>query len=59
MVRPTFMGIVPRICEMLYQQYQTELQRRMSGMPDANSHPVKQALLLEFRRTVLGWPPIS
>ena len=32
--RPTFMGIVPRICEMVYQQYQVELERRAAGAAD-------------------------
>jgi fatty acid CoA ligase FadD9 len=50
MVRPTFMGIVPRICEMVYQHYQAELQRRAPGAIEA----LKQELLLEMRSSVLG-----
>ena len=34
LVRPTFMAIVPRICEMVYQQYQVELERRAAGAAD-------------------------
>ncbi|WP_410749411.1 AMP-binding protein, partial [Cupriavidus sp. SIMBA_020] len=30
-VRPTVMAIVPRICEMVYQHYQTQLERRSAG----------------------------
>ena len=29
LVRPTYLGLVPRISEMIYQAYRTELQRRL------------------------------
>jgi fatty acid CoA ligase FadD9 len=52
MARPTFMGIVPRICEMVYQQYQVELERRSPGATDLEA--LKRELLLEMRNEVLG-----
>ena len=51
-VRPTFMGIVPRICEMVYQQYQVELERRSPGAADLDA--IKHELIVEMRNTVLG-----
>lgn len=51
-VRPTFMGLVPRICEMLFQQYQVELERRSPGAADLEA--LKQELFLEMRNKVLG-----
>jgi fatty acid CoA ligase FadD9 len=52
MVRPTFMGVVPRICEMVYQQYQLELERRSHGA--AGRAALEQEVMLEMRNTVLG-----
>ena len=52
MARPTFMGIVPRICEMVYQHYQVELERRSSGAADLEA--LKRELLLQIRHSVLG-----
>jgi fatty acid CoA ligase FadD9 len=52
MARPTFMGIVPRICEMVYQHYQVELERRAPGTKDLQA--LKHELLLETRNKVLG-----
>jgi long-subunit acyl-CoA synthetase (AMP-forming) len=51
MARPTFMGIVPRICEMVYQHYQVELERRSPGA--TNLAALEQELLLETRNNVL------
>ena len=34
MARPTYMAIVPRICELVYQQYQVELERCGPGATD-------------------------
>jgi fatty acid CoA ligase FadD9 len=52
MARPTVMGIVPRICEMLYQRYHGELERRGPGAADIQV--LKHGLMLEIRNTVLG-----
>jgi len=52
LVRPTYMGIVPRVCEMIYQQYQAELERRSIGNTDIEA--LKQQLTLETRNVLLG-----
>lgn len=51
-VRPTFMGFVPRICEMLYQQYLVELEHRSRGVSDIEA--LKKELIVETRERVLG-----
>jgi fatty acid CoA ligase FadD9 len=51
-VRPTFMSIVPRLCEMIYQRYQVEVERRAPGASDLEA--LKRRILLEFREQVLG-----
>jgi fatty acid CoA ligase FadD9 len=52
MARPTFMSIVPRICEMLYQRYQTEFERRAPTATDVEA--LKYELMFEMRNAVLG-----
>ena len=52
MVRPTSLGMVPRICEMVYQQFQVELERRRSGTEDLET--LKRELAREMRDTLLG-----
>ena len=56
-VRPTFMGIVPRICEMVYQQYQVELERGSRGVTDVEA--LEHKLILETRNQVLGGRMLS
>lgn len=51
-VRPTMMGIVPRICELIHQRFQGELVLRRAQGGDAQA--VRQPLLIEFREQVLG-----
>ena len=51
-VRPTYLNFVPRVCEMIYGQYKTELKQRSSGASDIEA--LKQELLLEMRNQGLG-----
>ena len=57
LVRPTVMAVVPRICEMLYQHYQVELERRNPGAADREA--LEHELLLELRAHVLGGRMLS
>ncbi|WP_233810407.1 carboxylic acid reductase [Paraburkholderia sp. HP33-1] len=52
LARPTSMGIVPRICEMVYQQYYVALERRRSEMADIDV--LKHQLMMDVRNRVLG-----
>ncbi|KND26285.1 carboxylic acid reductase [Streptomyces acidiscabies] len=49
LVRPTELTMVPRICDMLFQRYRGELERR-SGEPG----DVEAAVLTDLRENVLG-----
>jgi len=51
-VRPTFMAVVPRICEMVFQQYRTELERRSTEVADLDV--LERELILEVRESILG-----
>lgn len=50
--RPSYMMLVPRVCEMIYQQYQVALDRR--SVPGADLDTVKAELLRETRDILLG-----
>jgi len=52
LARPTTMSLIPRLCEMLYSQFQLELSRRSSS--DADQAGLRQRLLEEWRRDRLG-----
>ena len=52
MTRPTMLGFVPRVCEMVYHHYQMELERRAPGASDPKS--LKRELSLEVRNNLLG-----
>ena len=54
--RPSW-RIVPRICEMVYQHYQVELERRAAGA--ANNEALQRELMLEVRNKVLGGRLVS
>lgn len=52
LVRPTEMGLVPRVAEMLYQRYQSGVERRINqGSDTATAEAEAQA---EIREQVLG-----
>ncbi|MFG2180161.1 carboxylic acid reductase [Streptomyces abikoensis] len=52
MARPTELSLVPRICEMLFQKYRSELDRRVLGGADrAAAEPEVKA---EMREKLLG-----
>jgi fatty acid CoA ligase FadD9 len=51
-VRPTMMGVVPRICELIHQRFQGELALRTAKGGKAQA--LRQALVTEVREEVLG-----
>lgn len=51
-VQPTFMAMVPRVCEMLYQRFQVELGHRAPGAGGTDA--LKESLHLELRHGTLG-----
>ncbi|WP_083184799.1 carboxylic acid reductase [Mycobacterium malmoense] len=52
LVRPTEMGLVPRVAEMLYQRYQSAVDRRVSQ--GADPHTADAEARAELREQVLG-----
>ncbi|MEJ7933230.1 carboxylic acid reductase [Sphingobium sp. AN558] len=48
--RPTFLLFIPRVCEMVYQHYQSELQRLIAAgeEPDAADASVRSAMAKNF-----------
>ena len=52
LVRPTEMGLVPRVAEMLYQRYQSAVDRRVSQGVDPESAEAEARA--ELREQVLG-----
>ena len=53
LVRPTEMGMVPRIAEMLYQRYQSAVDRRVFEGADAGRPPTRKRKT-ELREHILG-----
>lgn len=52
LVRPTFMAVVPRMCEKIHHKYEVQLARRTTSNSDKNQ--IEQELLLEVRNQMLG-----
>lgn len=52
LVRPSFLYFVPRVWDMLYQEFQSRLARRASG--DGNCEADEAVLLADFRENVTG-----
>jgi fatty acid CoA ligase FadD9 len=52
LVRPTQMALVPRICEMIFQHYQSEMQRRSPH--SAGAEALAEAVMVEMRQQFLG-----
>ena len=52
LVRPTQLIMVPRICDMLFQQYQSELDRRAAGA--SHGEELENAVKTDLRERLLG-----
>jgi fatty acid CoA ligase FadD9 len=52
LVRPTNIALVPRICELIHQQFQAELERQSSA--DVDPATVRQSVLRHMRTHLLG-----
>lgn len=52
LARPTEISLVPRVCEMLFQKYQSELGTRVGG--DADREAVESEVMAHMRRSTLG-----
>jgi fatty acid CoA ligase FadD9 len=52
LVRPTMLNLVPRICEMIYQHYTSEVDHRIAGGADPDT--VEADLKADMRKNFLG-----
>ena len=52
LVRPSFLYFVPRVWDMLYQEFQSRLARRPSG--DGDGEAQEALLLADFRENMIG-----
>ena len=52
LARPTMASLVPRVCEMFYQRYLREVDRRLAAGADENT--VEDEVKREMRETLLG-----
>ncbi|MDR2858461.1 MAG: thioester reductase domain-containing protein [Novosphingobium sp.] len=52
LVRPTMSSLVPRVCEMLYQHYLGEVDRRLAA--GENEAEAQHAVKLDMRENLLG-----
>ncbi|WP_201771801.1 carboxylic acid reductase [Kutzneria albida] len=52
LIRPTELNLVPRVCDMLFQRYQSELDRRAPGTSDLDA--VDAQVKQELREGFLG-----
>ncbi|WP_224754747.1 carboxylic acid reductase [Streptomyces chumphonensis] len=54
LARPTEMSLVPRVCEMLFQRYQSELDRRLGEPGDRVTERIEADVKKDLRENVLG-----
>ncbi|WP_432150467.1 carboxylic acid reductase [Streptomyces sp. bgisy029] len=54
LARPTEMSLVPRVCEMLFQKYQSELDRRSARDGDGDRERIEAEVRKDIRENVLG-----
>ncbi|MGY2061266.1 AMP-binding protein, partial [Nocardia gipuzkoensis] len=52
LVRPTMQFFVPRVCDMIFQRFQSEVDRRL--VPGADRDEVREAVKVEVRDQFLG-----
>ena len=57
LVRPTTLNLVPRICEMVFHQYQGELERHAAGSDEDGALAAR--LLADFRERMFGGRVLS
>jgi fatty acid CoA ligase FadD9 len=52
LVRPTFLLFIPRLCELIYQHYQSQVQRRLAA--DGDLAEVDRQVRADMSKTYLG-----
>ncbi|MBA0044837.1 carboxylic acid reductase [Mycobacteroides sp. LB1] len=54
LIRPTALALVPRVCDMVFQRYQTEVDRRLAGGNAADADSVSAEVKAEIRDNLFG-----
>ncbi|WP_095077012.1 carboxylic acid reductase [Pseudomonas sp. Irchel s3h17] len=57
--KPTELSLVPRICEMIYQKYQTELVRKKASHGDDTSLAILEDIRVNVLGGQVGWASCS
>ncbi|PKH14641.1 oxidoreductase [Pseudomonas sp. 43NM1] len=57
--KPTELSLVPRICEMIYQKYQTELARKRASHGDDTSLTILEDIRVNILGGQVGWASCS
>ncbi|MUM17155.1 carboxylic acid reductase [Mycobacterium sp. CBMA271] len=53
LIRPTALALVPRVCDMVFQRFQTEVDRRLAG-DDTDADAVAAQVKAEIRDNLFG-----
>ncbi|OHU28231.1 oxidoreductase [Mycobacteroides chelonae] len=54
LIRPTALALVPRVCDMVFQRFQTEVDRRLAGDRTADADAVAAEVKAEIRNGLFG-----
>ncbi|MBB4854416.1 long-subunit acyl-CoA synthetase (AMP-forming) [Mycobacteroides chelonae] len=54
LIRPTALALVPRVCDMIFQRFQTEVDRRRAGGHAADAEAVAAQVKAEIRDSLFG-----
>ncbi|WP_255790512.1 AMP-binding protein, partial [Mycobacteroides abscessus] len=54
LVRPTFLVLVPRVCDMVFQRFQTEVDRRLASGDAASAEAVAAEVKADIRDNLFG-----
>ncbi|MGL5444169.1 MAG: AMP-binding protein, partial [[Mycobacterium] stephanolepidis] len=54
LIRPTALALVPRVCDMVFQRFQTEVDRRLAGDHTADADAVAADVKSEIRNSLFG-----
>ncbi|WP_308217233.1 non-ribosomal peptide synthetase, partial [Mycobacteroides abscessus] len=59
LVRPTFLVLVPRVCDMVFQRFQTEVDRRLASGDTASAEAVAAEVKADIRDNLFGGRVLS
>lgn len=54
LIRPTALALVPRVCDMVFQRFQTEVDRRLASGDAASAEAVAAEVKADIRDNLFG-----